>query len=253
MVLPYFFARPVKNPSNWKESLTWIVPWIRFVRGWNLEGWHIGCRHWGVGNDGRIRNLLSKTQCERSNISRRKCNIDFSSRRWTNQSFWKRSGTENTHFDTGTTNSRRRSRRFSWRIRRVSSTTSRLTSRCWWSNKCFLVHVWKRHIPPSRWTQSQTLLAERRIVPYSTEIHWCIQHYKNKFGCWTRAPHRRLLEYRRVKRFVWFLERFHSVYSIRKEAPRRKYVVREETDKTTVNIQDRSLMARALDQNGKKC
>ena len=52
----------------------------------------------------------------------------FSSRRWTNQSFWKRSGTENTHLDTGTPNSRRRSRRFSWRIRRVSSTTSRLTS-----------------------------------------------------------------------------------------------------------------------------
>ena len=38
----------------------------------------------------------------------------FSSRRWTNQ----------------TSNSRRRSRRFSWRIRRVSSTTSRLTSGC---------------------------------------------------------------------------------------------------------------------------
>ena len=23
----------VKNPSIWKESLTWIVPWIRSVRG----------------------------------------------------------------------------------------------------------------------------------------------------------------------------------------------------------------------------
>ena len=34
-------------------------------------------------------------------------------------------------FDTGTSNSRRKSRRFSWRIRRVSSTTSRLTSGCW--------------------------------------------------------------------------------------------------------------------------
>ena len=26
--------------------------------GGNLEGWQIGCGHWGVGNDGRIRNLL---------------------------------------------------------------------------------------------------------------------------------------------------------------------------------------------------
>ena len=26
---------PVKKPSIWKESLTWIVPWIRIVRGVN--------------------------------------------------------------------------------------------------------------------------------------------------------------------------------------------------------------------------
>ena len=29
---------PVKNPSIWKESLTWIVPRICIVRGENLEG-----------------------------------------------------------------------------------------------------------------------------------------------------------------------------------------------------------------------
>ena len=57
-VLPYFWERPVKNPSIWKESLTWIVPRIRSVRGWNLEGWRTGCRPWGVRNDGRIGNLL---------------------------------------------------------------------------------------------------------------------------------------------------------------------------------------------------
>ena len=38
----------------------------------------------------------------------------FSSCRWTNQTFW-RSGTENTHLCTGTPNSRRRSKRFSWK------------------------------------------------------------------------------------------------------------------------------------------
>ena len=37
-VLPYFCERPVKNPSIWKESRTWIVPKIRSVRGVNLEG-----------------------------------------------------------------------------------------------------------------------------------------------------------------------------------------------------------------------
>ena len=37
---------------------------------------------------------------------------------------WRRSGTGNIHLDTASSNSRRKSRRFSWRIRRVSSTTS---------------------------------------------------------------------------------------------------------------------------------
>ena len=34
-VLPYFCEGPAKNPSIWKESLTWIVPRIRSVRGEN--------------------------------------------------------------------------------------------------------------------------------------------------------------------------------------------------------------------------
>ena len=72
---------------------------------------------------------------------------------------------------------------------------------------------------PSRWTKSQTLLAERRIIPYSTEIHWRLQNYSYKFGCQARETHRWLLEYRWVKRFVCFLDRFHSVYSIREKPP----------------------------------
>ena len=67
----------VKNPSVWKESLTWIVPRIRSIRGGNLEGWGTGCRPWGVGDDGRIGNLLKKSQCERGDISRRKWRIYF--------------------------------------------------------------------------------------------------------------------------------------------------------------------------------
>ena len=41
---------------------------------------------------------------------------------------------------------------FSWRIRRVSFTTSWLITGCRWSDKWFLVHIRKLHIPPSRWT-----------------------------------------------------------------------------------------------------
>ena len=130
--------------------------------------------HWlqtlGAGKDGRIRNLCEKTQCIGSNITTQKEDNLFFQPQMTNHTFWKRSGTENTHLDTGSPNSRRRSTRFFRRIRRVSTTTSRLTSGCRWSTNGFLVHVGKLHIPPSRWTQSQTLLAERRIVPYSTEV-----------------------------------------------------------------------------------
>ena len=38
-VWPYFPERPVKNPSIWKDSFTWIVPRIRSVPGTNVEGW----------------------------------------------------------------------------------------------------------------------------------------------------------------------------------------------------------------------
>ena len=72
-----------------------------------------------------------KTQCKGINISQRKWKIRFSCRRWTNKIYWRRSGTENIHLDAGPPNSRRRSKRYSWRIRRVSTfTTSRLISGC---------------------------------------------------------------------------------------------------------------------------
>ena len=139
-VSSYYCEGPVKNPSIWKESLTWIVPRIRRVTYW------LQTLSWGVGDDGRIGNLLEKTAKE--------------------VIFPKEKG---------------------------------------------------EHIPPSRWTQSQTLLAERRIIPYTTEIHWRLQNYSYEFGCQARTPHRWLLEYRWVNRFVWFLDRFHSVYSIRRK------------------------------------
>ena len=61
-----------------------------------------GWRRWGVGDDGRIGNLIEKTQCERGDISQRG-RIYFSNRRWTNQNFWRRSGTDNIHLGTAAT------------------------------------------------------------------------------------------------------------------------------------------------------
>ena len=233
----------VTNPSIWKENLTWIVPRIRSVRGVNLEGWRTDRRPWRVGNDGRIGNLLEKTQCERGDISQTR-RIYFSNRRWTNQNPW-RSGPSNIHHGTASTNS--------WRNRRVSSTTSRLTCGCRWSNERFLVHVGKLHIPPLRWTQSQTLLAERRIIPYSTEVHWRYQNYSYEFGCQAREAHRWLLEYRWLSRLVWSLDRFHTIYSTRRKSSWRIYVVQVEINEETAYIQARSFMARSLEINEKAC
>ena len=104
-VSSYNFEGPVKNPSFWKESITWIVPRIFIVREENLGRWRTGCRPWGVGDDGRNGNLL-KTQCERGDISQMR-RIYFSNRRWTNQNPWRRSGPENIHLGTASTNSLR--------------------------------------------------------------------------------------------------------------------------------------------------
>ena len=153
---------------------------------------------------------------------------------------------------TASTNSRRKSRWFSWRIRRVSTTTSRLTSGCRRSTKSFLVHVRKLHIPSSQRTSSSTPCAKRRIIPYSTEIHWRNQNYSYEFGCQTRATYRWLFKYRWVKRFVWFLDRFHSIYSIGRKTSRRIYVVQGEIDEKTADIQARLFVARTLGENGKE-
>ena len=185
-----FFERPVKIPSVWQESLTWIAPRIRIARGGKLEGWRSGCRPWGVG-DGRIGNLLKKTQCERGDISPKR-RIYFSNSRWTNQNSRRRSGTENIHLDTAATKSRRESRWFSWRIRRISSTTSWLVSGCRWSDKRCLVHVGKLHTPPSRWTQSHwNTLTSHLDVKQGRRIddHWNIDGSRDLSDPWTGFTH----------------------------------------------------------------
>ena len=104
-VSPYNFEGSVKNPSIWKESLTWIVPRIRSVRGVNLEGWRTGCRPWGVGDDGRIGNLLEKTQCGKRWYFPDKENLFFQSL-MDESNPWRRSRPENIHLGTAATNSK---------------------------------------------------------------------------------------------------------------------------------------------------
>ena len=157
---------PVKNPSIWKESFTWIVPRICIVRAGNLEGWHNDDEELETMDASEI--YAKRLNAKEGDISQTR-RIYFSNRRWTNQNPWRRSGTENIHLDTAATNSRRGSRWHSWRIRRVSSTTSWLISGCRWIDKWFLVHVRKLHKPPARWTQSPNF--SRREKNHSL-FHW---------------------------------------------------------------------------------
>ena len=53
--------------------------------------------------------------------------------------------------------------------------------------------------------------------------------------------------------FVWFFDRFHSVYSIFRRTSRRTCLVLGETHKTASDIQARTLKARALDKIAKEC
>ena len=175
-----------------------------------------------------------------------KMEISFTNRRWTKQICWRRSGTENIHLDTAATNSRRKSKGFSWRIRRVSSsTTSRLSSGCRWSDKWFLVHVRKRHKPPSHWTPSQTLFAERRIIPCSSEVHWRLQNYSysSKRSASMIIGISMGLETRPILGQVLH-------YSVVRKTSRRIYVVRGGINEKAAYIQARSSIARALEING---
>ena len=144
-----------------------VTYWLQTLRSW---------RRW------THRKSTRKDSMQKSDISQT-MRIYFPIADGTNEDTRRRSGTENIHLGTASTNSRRGSHWLSWRFRRVSSTISRLTSRCRWSYARFLVHVGKLHLPPSRFTQSQIVHAERRIIPYSTNIFWCYQNYSYEFGC----------------------------------------------------------------------
>ena len=61
------------------KFFTWIVPRMRSLRVRSLEGWRTDCRPWGVGNDGRIGNLLEKTQWRKRWYFSKKENFFFQS------------------------------------------------------------------------------------------------------------------------------------------------------------------------------
>ena len=116
----------------------------------------------------------------------------------------------------------------------------------------FCEHVGKLHKPPSRWTQSQTLLAERRIIPIPL-----------KYIDVTRTTHtnldvkqeKRIDDYWKIDGLGIFQILGHVSLTVlfRRETSNRIYVVRCETDKNAADIQARLFMVITLDGIVKKC
>ena len=150
------------------------------------------------------------------------------------KTFWKRSSTENIHLGTAATNSKRKSCWFSWGIKKDSSTTSRLVLDAGEVIVDIFVHVRKLLISSSRWAKSQTLLVEKRVIPYFIRLHWRIQSNSYAFGCQVKAPHRLLMKY------PW--TSFTQFTLIGRKNSRRMYVAKEGLNEKTVDIQTRSSM-----------
>ena len=250
-VSPYTYncERSVPNPSIWKKSFTWIVPRIRSLRGGNLEGWRTDCRPWGVGDDGRIRNLLKKDSMRKRWYFPKKENLLFPIADGRIKTPGEDQETENIHLDTAASKSRRGSRWLSWRIRRVFSTTSWLTSGCRWSYARFSGSMSGSFIiPPSRWTQSpHCTRREKNHFLFPLKYIDVTRTTHTKFGCQVGEAHWWLLEHWWLSRLVWSLDRFHTIYSTRWKSYWRIYMVRGEINEKAAYIQARSSMARVME------
>ena len=51
------------------------------------------------------------------------------------------------------------------------------------SSQRLLVYSRRFQLSSSYWTESSVICAERRIISYSTELHWCSQSYIHNSGC----------------------------------------------------------------------
>ena len=246
-ISPYFWKRPVATASIRSKSLARYFPWMCVARGrgriWKGDILVADIEEFGT--DGRIWNPCKRTQCKESVNAYERWKVHIPNRRWNSQTLWRRSGSENL----GSPRPRRRTRKFSRRIRRIFfKLTWRLIVVWWWSWEWFLVHFRQFFLPSSRGTQSQTLLADWRIIPSSTEIHRRDQGYECILGCFVGEKHRRLLERWWRSKIVRYMERFHKIQYFEWKTTGWIYMVREETYKETNHLKTRHFVARDLER-----
>ena len=196
---------------------------------------------------------LKKDTMQRKYSFPRRMEHLFSSRRWTNKICWTRSGTENFHFHMGSPNSRRRSKRLSWRIRRVS-----------------IVHHFKTHIrmPVKR----EMIFGPCQEIFYRHHVDPRVKFYSPreesfpillKYIDVSRTTHTNLdvMQESRID-FYWNIDGSRDLsdswtgftqFTLSSEKLPDGYVWSWESDKTAAYIQARSFMVRTLENNGKEC
>ena len=140
-------------------------------------------------------------------------------RRWNGKTLWRRSKSETIHLNPGQSWQRRGTRYSSRWIRRVFfNPRTRLIMVWWWSQKWFLVYLRRFHLPSSCGTPSQTVRADWRIIPYSTEIHWRYQNYRHDVRCDVGETYCWILERWWRSRIVRYVDRFHEIHDTEWEA-----------------------------------
>ena len=102
----------------------------------------------------------------------------------------------------------------------------------------------------SYWTESSIIRAKRRVIPHSTEIHWCHQVNSHRFGCSTRKTNWwPLVVGNRNLSDTWT---GFTRFTLLNEAPPKEYMWSgRETDRNPNDITSRSRMAWRLDKNWK--
>ena len=255
-ISPNNCERPVKNPSIRKKVLPGLFLGYAVYAGriWKGDVLVADLEELETMDASEI--CSKKTQCERCDLSqRRRRIIYFSNRRWTNQTPWKRWRPENIHLDMEATNSWRKSPWFSWRIRRVSSTTSRLVSRM--PVKQFMIFGPCQESSYTAITLNPESSFTRRERNHSLPIPL-------KYIDVSRTTHTNL-DVKQEKRIddYWNIDGQETclilgqasldLFYWKKKPPDGFLWSGGEINKKTDYIQDRSFMARTLEDNGKEC
>ena len=168
-----------------------------------------------IGADGRVWTPRQEAQCKGSVNADERWHIYISQSQMDQLKPWRRSTSETTHLNQGSSWTRRGTRRFSRRIRRTlfSNTSSRWlnTGRCR-SLKWFLSttgdFIFRHHVEP----RVKLYIPREESFPYSTEINWRYHNYTYVTGCDVGETNWWIQECGWRKTIIWCMDRVHKVH-----------------------------------------